>query len=73
VRIHCVAFVTARYAEIRDGSAFREAARFCDLGDATVVIRCEETGRDIQVSCTVGLELPAARFRREWLAKHLVL
>lgn len=64
-------FVSASQAEIRDGSAFAEAARFCEW-ESTVVIRCEQTGQDLQVHCpppSVALACEIT-FRNEWVRKH---
>jgi hypothetical protein len=69
MNIHCVAFILASEREIADGSAFEQASQFCKW-DATVVIRCEQTGRDLQVHCPAGSVSNAARFHAEWIRKH---
>lgn len=71
MRGHCVGFISATVAEIADGSAFRYAARFC-FCEATVVIRCEETGQDVQVHCPESiLGYDERAFRAEWDRKHV--
>lgn len=79
MNVHCVGFVLATREEIADGSAFRAAARFCEW-DATVVIRCEQTGQDLQVQCPAGIPRsvtnysdPADRFESEWRRKYGIL
>ncbi len=70
MRAHCVGFVSATPAEIRSGVAFREAARFCQW-ESTVVIRCEETGQDVQVHCAPCIHgYEAEHFASEWARKH---
>ncbi len=70
MNVHCVGFILASAAEIRDGSAFRESGRFC-AWDATVVIRCEQDGRDLQVHCPADEPSWCARkIQIAWEEKH---
>jgi hypothetical protein len=70
VNIHCVAFVAVTLDELQSGAAFREAARFCQW-DATVVIRCEQVGQELQMTCPASsMAHSAARFRSAWERKN---
>ena len=70
MRVHCVAFIACSLAEIADGSAFRRAAKFCSC-EATIVIRCEDTGQDLQVHCPESIHgYDPMHFDLAWRAKH---
>lgn len=70
MNVHCVAFVSATQAEIASGKAFKEAAVFCQW-EATVVIRCEQLGQELQTHCVAGDSREALRrFRAAWVHKY---
>lgn len=69
MNVHCVAFISCSLAELEDNSAFDKAAMFCQW-DATVLIRRENSGQELQASCPGGKNYSAAYFRSQWIAKH---
>lgn len=51
MQVLTVAFIHCTLGELRSRAAFEEAARFTRW-ECTVIIRCDDTGEEMQFSCT---------------------